>query len=210
MIPRTLDRRTIHGPTGKLEVAINTPNEIRGIALVAHPNPLEGGTLDNKVVYTLAKAFFQFGFVAVRFNYRGVGKSEGTWGNGDGEVADAQCVLEYARSCYPQTRDLPLALAGFSFGTYVQARVAQQETPAIMVFVGTAAKRFAMENVPEHTLAIHGENDEVIPLTDVLDWARPQQLPVLVVPGCGHFFHRRLVQLKNIVAQHIAGRLAAR
>ncbi len=209
MTPKTLERRTIAGPAGALEIAVNTPDKIRGLVLIAHPNPLEGGTLDNKIVYTLAKTFFNFGFVAVRFNYRGVGLSEGVWGNGDGEVEDALCALEYARSRYPQARHLPLALAGFSFGTCVQARVAQQETPAIMVLIGAAAKRFALENVPQHAFIVHGENDEVIPLPDVLDWARPQHLPVLVVPDCEHFFHRRLIQLQDIVAQHIAGRLAA-
>ncbi|MDR1528942.1 MAG: alpha/beta hydrolase [Burkholderiales bacterium] len=208
MTPKTLDRHIIDGPAGALEIAVNTQDDPRGIALIAHPNPLEGGTLDNKIVYTLAKTFFSFGFVAVRFNYRGVGASEGRWDDGVGEIDDAARTLEYARARFPQARTSPLALAGFSFGTYVQAQLAQRETPHIMVLIAPTPKRFALPQVPAHTLTIHGEHDEVIPLADALDWARPQHLPILVIPDCGHFFHRRLIQLNYLVSQHIAARLS--
>jgi len=202
----SLERHTIAGPVGALEIALSIPKAVRGIALIAHPLPLEGGTLDNKVVTTLSKSFFAFGFATMRFNFRGVGRSEGVWDHGNGEADDALCALEYARSRLPQAAELPLALAGFSFGTYIQTRIAQQVAPAMTVLIAPAAKRFALARAPAHTLVVHGENDEVIPLADVLDWARPQHLPIVVLPDCGHFFHGRLTQLQTIVSDYIAAR----
>jgi alpha/beta superfamily hydrolase len=202
----SLERRTIAGPAGALEIALHIPNTVRGIALIAPPLPLEGGTLDNKVVTTLAKSFFAFGFATMRFNFRGVGRSEGVWDHGNGETDDALCALEYAQSRLPQAVELPLALAGFSFGTYIQIRVAQRVASAMSVLIAPAAKRFALADAPAHTLVAHGENDEVIPLVDVFDWARPQHLPVVVLPDCGHFFHGRLKQLQTIVSDYIAVR----
>jgi alpha/beta superfamily hydrolase len=203
---KTLERRTIAGPAGALEIALNIPKTVRGIALIAHPHPLEGGTLDNKVAYTLAKSFFAFGFAAMRFNFRGVGRSEGVWDHGNGETDDALRTLEYAQTRLPQAVELPLALAGFSFGTYIQTRIAQHAAPAMTVLIAPAAKRFALANAPAHTLVVHGENDDVIPLADALDWARPQHLPIIVLPDCGHFFHGRLTQLQTIVSDYIAAR----
>jgi alpha/beta superfamily hydrolase len=200
---KSLERRTIAGPAGALEIALNIPETVRGIALIAPPYPLEGGTLDNKVVYTLAKSFFAFGFATMRFNFRGVGRSEGAWDHGNGETNDALRALEYAQARLPQAAGLPLALAGFSFGTYVQTRVAQQVTPAMTVLIAPAAKRFALADAPTNTLVVHGEKDDVILLSDVLDWARPQHLSVFVVTSCGHFFHGRLSQLHTIVSDYI-------
>ncbi|MCL2871592.1 MAG: alpha/beta hydrolase [Betaproteobacteria bacterium] len=207
MNSKSLERHTIAGPAGALEIALNIPDAVRGIALIAHPLPTDGGTLDNKVVYTLAKSFFAFGFAAMRFNFRGVGRSEGAWDHGHGEIDDALRALEYAQSRLPQVADRPPALAGFSFGTYIQTRVAQQVTPAMTVLIAPAAKRFALAVAPADTLIVHGENDEVIPLADVLDWARPQHLPIVVLPDCGHFFHARLTQLQTIVSKHIAAHI---
>ena len=203
MNPRSLERYTIAGPIGKLEVALNSPDGARaGIALIAHPNPVEGGTLDNKVVHTLARTFFALSYLAVRFNYRGVGQSEGTYDAGRGEVDDARAVLAHVRE---QAGDLPLLLAGFSFGAFIVSQLAPEETVQRMVLVGPAVGRFAVGNVGADTIVVHGEQDDVVPLADVMNWARPQELPVVVFPGCGHFFHGRLTQLSRVVASLVKG-----
>jgi hypothetical protein len=195
------ERQTISGPAGALEIALHTPEQpTRGIALVAHPHPLHGGTMDNKVVQTLAKTFVQLGYAAARFNYRGVGASAGQFDDGVGETDDAFAALEFARRTFGE---LPVVLAGFSFGCYVQARlyerVREQLNVERLVFVGPAAARFSAAGVPADTLVIHGEEDDVVPLADVFAWARPQQLPIVVFPGSGHFFHGRLVQLQQVI-----------
>ena len=199
MTPRTTRRVGIDGPTGPLEVVLNVPEATpAGIALVAHPHSLQGGTLDNKVVQTLAKTFYALGYAVVRFNFRGVGGSGGTFDDGVGETDDALTVLAYARGALGDA--LPIVLAGFSFGSFVQSRVAQRVTPQRMVLVGPAVRRFPVEHVPADTIVVHGEEDDVVPLADVLAWARPQHLPVVVFPGCGHFFHGRLPQLSRVIA----------
>ena len=198
MNPRTLQRYTIPGPAGALEVALNLPAAPHaGIALIAHPNPVEGGTLDNKVVHTLARTLFGLSYAAVRFNYRGVGASEGIFDNGAGETEDALAALAHARTV---AGDLPVVLAGFSFGAFIASKVAATVKPERIVLVGPAVGRFAVARVPADTIVIHGEEDDVVPLASVLDWARPQQLPVTVFPGCGHFFHGRLPQLAQVIA----------
>lgn len=203
MTPRTTERVTVDGPAGPLEALVNAPAASpRGIALVCHPHPLQGGTLDNKVVQTLAKAFLALRYVAVRFNFRGVGRSAGTFDEGIGETEDALAVLDYARRRYGEA--LPVALAGFSFGSYVQTRVAQRVRAERLVLVGPAVRRFPVQEVPADTLVVHGEEDDVVPLADVFAWARPQQLPIVVFPGCGHFFHGRLSQLARVVTSFLA------
>ena len=190
-------RSSIAGPAGALEVALNVPEgPVRGIALVAHPHPLQGGTLDNKVVQTLAKTFAALGYAATRFNFRGVGLSEGRFDDGIGETDDALAALAVAKL---EFGELPVALAGFSFGSYVQTRVAHAIAAERMVLIGPAVKRFPIEAVPPDTIVIHGEEDDVVALADVLAWARPQQLPIIVFPGCGHFFHGRLPQLQRVI-----------
>jgi alpha/beta superfamily hydrolase len=196
--PRAAERLAIAGPAGPLEVAINVPGEAPvGLALVAHPHPQQGGTLDNKVVQTLAKTFVALGYAAVRFNFRGVGQSAGTFDDGVGETADALAALACGRDRFGAA--LPLALAGFSFGTFVQTRVAQAVEFERLVLVAPAVGRFTIGSVPPETIVIHGEEDDVVPLADVFAWARPQALPLIVFPGCGHFFHGRLVQLQQVV-----------
>ena len=192
------ERRTsIAGPAGTLEVAFNVAEgALRGIALIAHPHPLQGGTLDNKVVQTLAKTFAALGYAAVRFHFRGVGLSEGQFDDGVGETDDALAALGAAKL---EFGELPVALAGFSFGSYVQTRVAHAITAERLVLIGPAVKRFPIEVVPPDTIVIHGEEDDVVALDDVLAWARPQQLPIIVFPGCGHFFHGRLPQLQRVI-----------
>lgn len=196
----TLERALISGPAGKIETDINDPGAARrGIALIAHPNPVQGGTKDNKVVTTLAKALYNLGYVVLRPNFRGIGASEGTHDEGVGETDDLIAVARHAMQHYGE---LPLLLAGFSFGAYVQTRVAQRLAPAHMVLVGPAVNRFPAGTVPADTLVIHGELDDVVPLAAVLDWARPQNLPIVVVPGGEHFFHGRLNILARIVMRH--------
>ena len=198
MSARAVERLVIAGPAGGLEVAVNLPaGEPTGLALVAHPHPLQGGSLDNKVAQTLAKTFAAIGYAAVRFNFRGVGKSEGRFDEGAGETDDALAALAFARERFGDA--LPLALAGFSFGSYVQTRVAARVAFERLVLVGAAVGRFEVGNVPPETIVIHGEEDDVVALADVFAWARPQALPVVVFPGCGHFFHGRLVQLQQVI-----------
>jgi uncharacterized protein len=198
LTPRTADRIVIDGPAGSIEVVSNVPDgALAGIALVAHPHPLQGGTLDNKVAQTLAKTFFALGLAAVRFNFRGVGGSTGAFDDGIGETDDALAVLADAKARLGD--ELPIVLAGFSFGSFVQTRVARAVQAQRLVLVGPAVRRLAVGEVPDDTIVIHGEEDDVVPLADVLAWARPQQLPIVVFPGCGHFFHGRLLQLQNVI-----------
>jgi len=190
----------VSGPAGGLEVVLNVPEAApRAIALVAHPHPLHGGTLDNKVVQTLARTFAALTYIAVRFNFRGAGRSDGAFDEGRGEAEDALAALAFARGEFGQLASVPPVLAGFSFGSYVQTLVARSVVPERMVLVGPAVERFQLAHVPQDTIVIHGEEDDVVPLADVLAWARPQQLPVIVFPGCGHFFHGRLAQLQRVV-----------
>ncbi len=200
----------IAGPSGVLQGLIDEPvdralHAWRGTAVIAHPHPLFGGTMDNKVVQTLARAFVQTGWRAVRFNFRGVGGSDGVYDNGVGELQDLLAVV--AHSAPAGT----LALAGFSFGAFVTthavAALAERD-PAKIVLVGTAASRFEVAPVApdfhDRTLVLHGEHDDTVPLADVMNWARPQSLPVTVVPGGGHFFHGQLPLLRGLVARHLS------
>ena len=199
MTPRTTERLVVDGPAGPLEIVLNAPAHAPcGVALVAHPHPQQGGTLDNKVAHALARTFFGLGYAAVRFNFRGVGASAGTFDEGVGETDDALAALAFARARFGAA--LPVALAGFSFGSYVQTRVAKVVAAERMVLVGPAVKRFAVADVPADTIVVHGEDDDVVPLADVLAWARPQHLPIVVFPDCGHFFHGRLPQLQRTIA----------
>ena len=200
--PPAPERLMIEGPAGMLETDISDPGQHRrGIALIGHPNPVQGGTKDNKVVTTLAKTLYGLGHVAIRPNFRGVGASTGQFDHGVGETQDLLAVARWAQARYGE---LPLVLAGFSFGAFVQTRVAREQAPQQLILVGPAVNRFPAETVPANTLVIHGEHDDVVPLAAVLDWARPQQLPIVVVPGGEHFFHGRLHLLAQLVARHCA------
>lgn len=205
----------LDGPAGTIEVLRDAPvlppgAHARGVAVIAHPHPVFGGTMDNKVVQTLARAFVQCGWHAVRFNFRGVGASQGSYDEGRGELQDLLAVIAHEA---PQG---PLALAGFSFGAFVTSHAVQSlwpdRAPEQLVLVGTAATRFDVAPVPPElhgrTLVLHGEQDDTVPLADVMRWARPQTLPVLVVPGVAHFFHGQLPLLRSLVARHLQVPLA--
>jgi uncharacterized protein len=192
-------RLSVPGPAGALECAVDAPaDHVRGVAVICHPHPQHGGTMDNKVVQTLARALRQIGYRTVRFNFRGVGASQGSWDEGRGEVDDALAVVDALRE-----PGLPLVLAGFSFGGFVAAEAAARLPEAgraeQLVLVGPSTQKQQLPAVADHTLVIHGELDDVVPLASTLEWARPQSLPVVVVPGGGHFFHGQLGLLKNIV-----------
>jgi uncharacterized protein len=198
-------RRAVAGPAGPLDVAIDEPRDaaVRGTALVCHPHPLHGGTLDNKVAQTLARAWVQAGWRAVRFNFRGVGSSAGAWDEGRGEIDDALAVIA------AEANDGELCVSGFSFGGYVASQVAARVAATgravrHLVLIAPATGNFAVATVPAGTLVVHGEHDDVVPLAATLDWARPQSMPVVVVPGGGHFFHGQLPLLKSIVLRHLA------
>jgi alpha/beta superfamily hydrolase len=202
-------RSLLQGPAGSIEVAVDAPDAAqpaRGLALVAHPHPQFGGTLDNKVAQTIARALVGLGYLTVRPNFRGVGQSAGGFDEGNGETEDLLAVIEWMRQTYPDLAERPLALGGFSFGSFVVSRVAKRLAasgrPAErLVLVGAAASRFSVETVPADTIVIHGEQDETVPLAAVLDWARPQELPVVVIPGADHFFHRKLPLIKNTIVR---------
>ena len=205
MTPRTR-RERIAGPAGAIECAIDEPADMpRGIAVICHPHPQAGGTLDNKVVQTLARAFAQLGLRSVRFNFRGIGASEGAWDGGHGEVDDALAVIAAYRGIAEAQAALalPLVLAGFSFGGYVAAEAARRLPEGAkatrLVLVAPSTQKERVPPVPSDTLVIHGDADDVVPLAATLDWARPQSLPVTVLPGAGHFFHGQLTLLKDIV-----------
>ena len=186
-------REFVAGPAGRIECAVDAPEGAsRGAALVAHPHPLFGGTLDNKVAQTLARAFVELGYEAWRPNFRGVGETEGKHDEGRGEVEDLLTV--YNRISSDKT-----VLAGFSFGAAMQVLLSQRVPSERIVLVGVAVTGRQLPNVPAGTLVIHGEEDTTVPLAAVLDWARPQELPVTIVPGADHFFHRKLRVLRDFV-----------
>ena len=198
----------ITGAAGQIEIAVDMPSAellaTPAIALIAHPHPLYGGTMDNKVAQTLARSLAELGYISVRSNFRGVGQTEGVHDEGVGESEDLLAVLAWAQNEFAARGDV--VLAGFSFGTFVNSIIAprltaQGQTVARMVMVGTAAGKWAVQTVPEDSIVIHGELDETIPLHDVLRWAEPQDLPVTVVAGADHFFHRRLQVIKRIIVQ---------
>ncbi|WP_225782496.1 alpha/beta hydrolase [Xenophilus sp. Marseille-Q4582] len=202
------EKLLLQGAAGAVEALRDPPADGRasvGVAVIAHPHPLFGGTMDNKVVQTLARAFVACGWTAVRFNFRGVGASEGVHDEGRGEAQDFLRVVEQVA---PQG---PLAIAGFSFGAFVASQALQalwaDRDIRQAVLVGTAASRFSVAALPpeahERTLVVHGEQDDTVPLSAVMDWARPQSLPVTVIPGGGHFFHGQLPLLKTLVARHL-------
>lgn len=215
---------TIPGPVGAIDVALDLPAAtnrtgdaasdpapVTGIAVIAHPHPLHGGTRDNKVVQTVVRALLLAGCACWRPNFRGIGGSAGQFDEGRGEAEDLRAVIDFA-AAHESARHLPaptrLFLAGFSFGSYVQTRVAEEIDPgrfalAPMILLGIATSRFDVRAVPQDAIVIHGEVDDVVPLQTVMDWARPQSLPIIVLPGSGHFFHGQLNRVKSLILRNL-------
>lgn len=201
-------RLMLPGPAGDIECAVDAPGAPpSALMVICHPHPQHGGTLDNKVVQTLARAGLSLGYKTVRFNFRGAGASAGVWDEGRGEILDALAVIEAARAA-DGAKALPLVLAGFSFGGYVAASATArlregqaQEAPRRLALIAPSTLKQNVPAVPQDTLVIHGETDDVVPLAATLDWARPQSLPVTVIPGVGHFFHGQLALLKTLVVR---------
>jgi alpha/beta superfamily hydrolase len=202
----------LEGEAGAIEVFVELPKPkpVKGFALIGHPHPLFGGNADNKVVTTLARAFRDMGCATLRPNFRGVGASAGEHADGSGETVDLLLVHDYARQRFGAA---PFYLAGFSFGAYVITRLAKSLADAgdpaqRMVLVGTAAghvegaRRYETTAVAADTIVIHGGRDDLVPLQNVFDWAEPMDLPVIVIPGADHFFHRRLHIIRAIIARN--------
>jgi alpha/beta superfamily hydrolase len=214
----SVERSFVEGAAGRIEVAATHPSAPRMVAVIAHPHPLFGGTMDNKVVTTLARAFAESGAATVRFNFRGVGATEGRHDEGRGETEDMLRVVEHALETHP---GLPLALAGFSFGGAVAVRASGAADFAQLVLVAPGFRRITGEGMgaapdphdPQlgapgrhttaNTVVVHGDRDETVPLTDSISWATPREVPVIVVPGGEHFFHRKLHVLREIVLRWV-------
>jgi len=212
-MPRASSTILFDGPAGPVETIVDEPSPTRGLALVGHPHPLLGGTNANKVVYTLAHCLRDLGYLALRPNFRGVGRSAGIHDHGRGETDDVLAVLTQAAQRWGQAGSLPVVLAGFSFGAFVQTRVAKRLAEAgqpaeRLILVGLATGReeqgwpYQPEPIPPDSLLIHGSLDTTIPLQDVLTYAEPLELPVIVIPGADHFFHGRLQLIRDIVKMH--------
>ncbi|PWE45375.1 alpha/beta hydrolase [Pseudomonas prosekii] len=201
----------IDGPVGQLEALYLGSDEPHGIALICHPNPVQGGTMLNKVVSTLQRTARDAGLITLRFNYRGVGASAGTHDMGTGEVDDAQAAAAWLRAKHP---DLPLTLFGFSFGGFVAASLggrleAQGEQLKNLFMVAPAVMRLGDQDpLPEHgaLTVIQPETDEVIDPQAVYDWSEKLQRPheLLKVAECGHFFHGKLTDLKDLVLPRLS------
>lgn len=214
----SIEKLLIDGPGGAIELALDWPaNGPEGIVYIGHPHPLYGGTLDNKVVATIARAFAGMGWLAVRFNFRGVGRSAGEHDEGNAETEDFLHLIDMVPTLPAVSsrlrNPLPIAVAGFSFGSFVAAKAAHALSASdravkYVVLIGAAAGKWPMPPVAREALVIHGELDETIPLIAVLDWARPQELPIVVIPGTEHFFHGRLGLLKRLISAHILGMTA--
>ena len=207
-MPAYTETTTFDGLAGVIDCALDWPEGApTGWALVLHPNPSQGGTRDNKVVTTIARACVQHGLLALRPNFRGIGSSGGTFDHGKGELLDMAALVAQFRVRYPEIAAMPWVLAGFSFGTSIAVQLyakwdrLEKNLPNIVVLTGSAALRFRHSDVkaPEDALVIHGEVDEVVPLSEVMDWARPLGMPVVVIPEAGHFFHGKLLVLRQLV-----------
>jgi alpha/beta superfamily hydrolase len=217
-VPAGTSRTLVDGTAGPIEVAANRPAQARAIAVIAHPHPLYGGTMDNKVVTTLAKAFIDAGMATYRFNFRGVGASAGAHDEGRGEAEDLERVVEHARA---EAGELPVSLAGFSFGGAVATRASERVDFSRLVLVAPGFRRISEHGMGEapdpgdpnlgtlgrhthvNTVVVHGDLDETVPLSDSIAWATPREVPVVVVPGGEHFFHRKLHVLRDIVGRWI-------
>lgn len=203
------------GVVGDLEVVVQLPEpeqgEPLGWAVLAHPHPQFGGTMDNKVVHTMARALLDARFAAIRFNFRGIGQSEGQWDHGRGEIDDMLAIWSSHQNDV-RWAGRPGLLAGFSFGGHVAIQSCVRllagatgagTSPLGLVLVSPSVENFTTDPTPVPTLVLQGDEDDVVPMADVLKWARPQQLPVTVLPGAGHFFHGQLGCLKPLITRYV-------
>lgn len=204
---------SFQGAAGPIDCVLDTPmGAARGWALVLHPHPLHGGARENKIVTTIARACVQNGLIAVRPNFRGVGNSAGEFDLAVGETADMLQLVEQFQQAYPDAAAGKWVLAGFSFGTSVAAQVYSHlaehagKTPDALLLAGSAVDRFKFRdiNVPADTFLVHGEVDEVVPLSEAMEFARQHSLPVVVVPDASHFFHGKLIILRQLIEQRLA------
>lgn len=213
------ERSLIRGAAGAIEVAAGLPQAGPvAVAVIAHPHPLYGGTMDNKVVTTIERALREQGAATYRFNFRGVGATEGVHDNGRGETDDTVTVIEHARSEHP---GLPLWLAGFSFGGAVATLASNRVAFDRLVLVAPGFRRVAEGGMEtpidpadatlgpegrhsfENTVVIHGDRDDTVPLTDSIAWATPRSVNVVVIAGGEHFFHGKLHPLRDAVSRWI-------
>jgi len=204
--PPRPEKPDLQGPAGRIATLLELPDEEpAGVALVCHPHPQHGGTMHNKVAHTLARAFLKRGMAALRFNFRGVGKSEGDFDEARGEVDDALACLEYLKERWPGK---PAWLSGFSFGAAVAIRAAVRAGPAGLVSVAPAVYRFVdgLEEQPACPwLIVHGEDDEVVPVDETVEWVNGLEPgpELLLFPETGHFFHGKLVELREAVIEFL-------
>jgi alpha/beta superfamily hydrolase len=201
----------IEGPAGRLESILDEPRDgpVRGCAVVCHPHPQHGGTMHNKVAHTLARAFVRLGFRTLRFNFRGTEASEGSYDEGDGELDDALAAAAWLRAggC-----DGPLWIAGFSFGAAIAVRAAEPARVDGVVAVAPAIYRFArgVARMPDCPfLVIQGDEDELVDVQETIEWVQGLEPgpELLVMPGAEHFFHGRLVELRDAVTAFVQSNL---
>ena len=199
LIPKNAQQIFINGPEGQLDCLKLSPlgGEARGIAIIFHPDPKGGGTYTNKIVQTIAKVLTNKGYLCMCPNLRGVGMSDGTHDFGIGELVDAKAIYNYLRQHYP---NLPLVLAGFSFGTSIASHLATIVEYKKIILVGPAVSKYTVSigNIAK-TIVIHGENDEIVPPELVEQWSRDNEVPVIWFPNTGHFFHGKIVSLQNVL-----------
>jgi alpha/beta superfamily hydrolase len=202
------DSLSIAGPVGSLEALLEQPEGFNGqrIAILCHPHPQHQGTMLNKVVHTLARAMTDLGVMALRFNFRGVGASEGVYGEGAGELEDLEAVVAYARQRWP---DVEIWLAGFSFGAVISARAAPRLAPSRLISIAPAVNILGRDlvSVPDMPwLIIQGDADDVVSASDVIEWVDnlDPQPELIVLPGVGHFFHGHLVELREMLVAGLA------
>jgi alpha/beta superfamily hydrolase len=198
----------LDGPAGRLEALLESPypDPLKGCAVVCHPHPLHGGTMQNKVAHTLARAFIAEGFAALRFNFRGVGESDGQFDEGDGEVLDVIAAVEWMRDELP---DLPLWLGGFSFGAAMAVRAAIECKPSGLVSIAPAVARFAngLSAQPDCPwLILQGDQDELVDMEETIEWFNTLDPgpEIEIFPDTEHFFHGKLVLLRNAVGAFVA------
>ena len=207
LLSQRRQRQLLPGPMGNIETLYATPESSKPyIAIICHPHPLHGGTMTNKVVTTLAKTLDTFGAITLRFNYRGVGASEGSYDQAIGEYDDLIAMRDWLQQQHP---DNQLILAGFSFGSFLVAKAAQVCQPATLITVAPAIKRQAYGTYPDYPgpwCLIQGEQDELTEASAVYDWAQQHPHPpsVIRIPDASHFFHGKLSDIETHLGAYLA------